>query len=62
MDELRIIASLRALLDDAGHAIKDGNRQKATDYLQDVKQSIETLQGVLRLPESCRAGLEEIWQ
>ena len=62
MDELTIIACMRKYLDDAGHAIQDGDRQRAINHLQDLKTCIETLQGICRLPSECQQGIAEIWQ
>ena len=60
--ELNILAQIRGFLDDVGHCINDGDRKKgAIDKLTDCLEATRTLQGLIKLPESCRLGLEEIW-
>lgn len=53
--------SIRKYLDDVGHCLSDNDRQGAIDRLTDALEATKTLQGIIRLPESCRVGLEEIW-
>ena len=60
--ELSIITAIQKYLDDAGRAITDGDTVAAIDRLQDVKESVATLQGVCRLPGGCRERLAEIWK
>ena len=61
MNDLKILAQIRKYLDDAGHCIKDNDRQGAVDKLQDVKRAVKTLQGICRLPAECGV-FDEIWQ
>jgi hypothetical protein len=54
IDEQSIMAGINLMLDQAAHALEDGNRQTAIDRLKEAEDAIQTLSGAIKLPEICK--------